>query len=650
MGRKRERVMTDAERELLGSLRNLSAEWTATRVIRLSTDDKEVAQTYADMLEKRRELHPQALTPPTLGELFGLASAYLARSGRQPTLGQTRLTVGTDAAENGFGAVGSPLFLNAVAKRENEQPAAGDILLLVRAEDAEILSAAFGRSAVRAAVKQTVTIGEHGILPTLLPRFGGILFALERLDGIEAPTPLGRLFVPLTHARLLLVDGKDAERIGKMLSAEAGITATSAAVLTEREEIAFAYSAADVLRVPTSELRAYRAKKEAAISIPVATSAACPMTRVPVAGNSSPYLDAPVARSERVTQCGLTVSSAVRPLGKNGFRAAMATVLAPLLSLAAAGADYPDIRLGIGLRLPTPKDEEAENRLAAILLGIYRAQMEFAAPAALFAETDDSLTAPELTVWAVAGSAGVLPPAYRAAGNGIWCVTPVMTEAGIPDFALLRRLLTEVRTHAQIGKLFSARVAVAETLGDCIARTAGNGLTCRLADTEAAEHRLSVGLLLEGAALPYARVGTVETMLPNAGNKEERIPLPGRVGKYIWSDRYEMTVLSRPNDAAAVSLAAALCAVGADCKVLTERDGNGSISRRILTSRILILCPEATLPQDPQTVFALRMLTGNGGLILRLGENAPAVTDFPSRTLSGGLGESFLHDTETLAR
>ena len=156
MGRKRERVMTDAERELLGSLRNLSAEWTATRVIRLSTDDKEVAQTYADMLEKRRELHPQALTPPTLGELFGLASAYLARSGRQPTLGQTRLSVGTDAVGTHFGAVGSPLFLNAVAKRENEQPAAGDILLLVRAEDAEILSAAFGRSAVRAAVKQTL--------------------------------------------------------------------------------------------------------------------------------------------------------------------------------------------------------------------------------------------------------------------------------------------------------------------------------------------------------------------------------------------------------------------------------------------------------------------------------------------------------------
>ena len=101
-------------------------------------------------------------------------------------------------------------------------------------------------------------------------------------------------------------------------------------------------------------------------------------------------------------------------------------------------------------------------------------------------------------------------------------------------------------------------------------------------------------------------------------------------------------MLSRTHDAAAVSLAAALCEVGADCKVLTGRDGDGPISRRLLTSRILILCPEAVLPQDAQTVFALRMLTGNGGLILRLGETAPTVTDFASLTVSGRLGETFL--------
>ncbi|HBF14744.1 MAG TPA: hypothetical protein DDW30_03500, partial [Clostridiales bacterium] len=454
--------------------------------------------------------------------------------------------------------------------------------------------------------------------------------------------PLGRLFVPLPHARLLLVDGRDAERVKALLCEEAGVTAVSAAVLTEREEMAFAYSAADVLRVPTAQLRALPERKELSVSIPAEASGAGPITRIPVAGNASPYLESPAIPPERVTENGLTVASAVRSLGAGGFRAAMATVLAPLLSLAAAGADYPDIRLGIALRLPTPNGAEAESGLAASILGIYRAQMEFATPAALFAEVDDSLTAPELTVWAVAEHAGTVPPTYRTAGNGVFCVTPVMTEAGIPDFSLLRRLLTEVRTHAQSGKLFSARLALAETLGDCIARTVGNGLTCRLADAEAAGHRLSLGLIAEGTTLPYSRIGTVATEPSTAQVEEKPLPIPERVGKYLWSDRYEITVLSRVHDAAAVSLAAALCAAGADCKALTERDGDGPISRRLLTSRILILCPEAVLPTDAHTVFALRMLTGNGGLILRLGENAPTVADFASVTISGRLGETFL--------
>lgn len=650
MAKKRERVMTDAERELLGALAKLSAGWTATRISRLSTDDKEVAQTYSDLLEKRRELYPQAQTPPTLGELFGLASAYLARSGREPSLHRMRLTVGAEPDGIRFGAVDSPLFLNAIPKRENEQPTAGDILLLVRAENEETLSAALGQKSVREAIRQTIAVGEHGILPTLLPRFGGILYALERLSDIGAPSPLGRLFVPLSHARLVLTEKTRAEGVAKVLSDAAGIRVTPAAVLSEREEISFAYSAADVLRIPTAKLRALPERRDAVISIPNATTGAGPLTRIPIAGSTSPYLDSPVTPSERVSKCGLETATAVRTIGKNGFRAAMATVLAPFLSLAAAGADYPDIRLGIGLRLPTPNSEEAESELAALLLGIYRAQTEFAAPAALFAEVDDSLTAPLLTVWAIAEAAGVLPPTYRAAGNGVFCVTPVMTEAGIPDFALLRQLLTEVRTHRSEGRLFSARVAIGETLGNCLARTAGNGLTCRLADAEAAEHRLPVGFVLEGTALPYSRIGTTETLPTAVGNGDEPIPLPERMGKYIWSDRYEVTVLSRPLDAAAESLADALRDLGADCRTLSERDGNGPISRRLLTSRVLILCPEATLPQDPQTVFALRMLTSNGGLILRLGENAPAVADFPSRTLTGGLGERFLRDMEALCR
>lgn len=44
MGKKRERMMTDGERTLLGSLRDHAAGWTATRVAHLATDDAEVAK------------------------------------------------------------------------------------------------------------------------------------------------------------------------------------------------------------------------------------------------------------------------------------------------------------------------------------------------------------------------------------------------------------------------------------------------------------------------------------------------------------------------------------------------------------------------------------------------------------------------------
>lgn len=117
--------------------------------------------------------------------------------------------------------------------------------------------------------------------------------------------------------------------------------------------------------------------------------------------------------------------------------------------------------------------------------------------------------------------------------------------------------------------------------------------------------------------------------------------LPEKIGKYVWSDRYEITVLSRPGDSAAASLAVALRGAGADCLALTATE-DGPVSRRILTSRILILCSGAVLPAGDKTVFALRMLTGGGGLILRLDDTAPAVPAFPCVTLSGTLPDGFL--------
>lgn len=641
MKKKSGRVMSDAERQIIEGLRKMPASWTATRVVRFSTDDAEIARTYGDMMQKRRELRPQATTPPTLGEMFGLASAYLTRCGRTAVLARRCAIVTKRAGEDSFGAVGSPLSLRLTETDAGRTgPCAGDALLLVRAEKPETMATALELPAVRKAVLWEAEVGASGILPTLLPRFAGVLYEPEKLTGMPSALPLERLFTPIS-GMLLSVAPENAEHIGRLLGSVPGVTAEPFAALTANEETAIADSANGVLRIRTAELRAMTAAGEREIRIAPGSEPAGPLVRIPIAGSASPYLLSPDLQPERVSENGLSVAAATRELRGDCFRAAMATALSPWLSLAAAGADMADIRLAIGLRVPAPNDR-TEDTLAEAILGMYRVQTEFAAPAILFAEEDERLTAPHLTVWAFAPDNGISPPVYRTAGNGVYCVTPVMTETGIPDFVLLRRLLTDARTLSRSGNLFSMRTAIGETLGDCLARSAGHGLTCRLSEPDAAERRLPVGLIAEGVSLPFSRIGTTETTVPvSTGDPSDWI-LPEQIGKYIWSDRYEITVLSAPDDAAANALALALRKSGADCAAVSDRDGAGPVSRRILTSRILILCPNATLPQDEQTLFALRMLTSGGGMILRLGETAPKPEGFPHRTGSDRIGDGFL--------
>lgn len=643
MAKKQGRVLTDAEDRTLRRLEQLPAGWVSDRITQFSTNDGELAQTYADMMEKRKELHPGALTPPTFGELFGLASAYLARSGRLPAFPHTGLSITKTAApERTVSADGSSLCLRfSDTDRKKSAPAEGDRLLLVRAEKPSDLLRMAEHPTVRSAVKWESDVDEAGILPTVLPRISGICYDLRRLTALSAPTPLDRLFVSIPGARLMLIDVRE-EKAVLDTAAACGATATIIAALTSGDETLFAYSDRDILRVGTPWLRSLPVRGSRAVSVPEDATPSGKLTRTAVAGGHSPYLGSS-GTQERLTIDGFAVSSAVRTITGNAYRAAMATVLAPLLSVAASGADYTGIRLGIGLRLPTPNTEAAQGTLMALILAVYRTQMEFACPAALFAEIDDSLPAPQLTVYAAADAAGTVPSGFSGAGNGVFCVTPVFTETGIPDFPLLRQLLREVRGMALAGKLFSARAAVTETLGCCIARSS-NGLTCRLSDT--AETQLPVGLVLEGTGLPFSRVGTVETAMPPVAASAS-FAFPPMIGKYIWSDRYEIAILARPGDASAVSLAAALRSAGADCTVLCDT-ADGPVSRRILTARILVLCPGAVLPAGDKTTFALRMLTGNGGVILRLGQDAPTAADFPSVLLPGRLPDGFLRDLGVL--
>lgn len=646
MAKKQLRIMTDAESRTLHRLDSIPAGWSHNRIQAFSTDDADMAAIYTDMMEKRRELHPGAATPPTVGELFGLASAYLARSGRMPAFAHTGLTLGkTAGTERTFGADGSPLYLHLCdTDRKKSTLTEGDRLLLIRSENPAALIRFAESPAVRRETKWEAPVGEYGILPTVLPRMDGIRYDLPALSGISAPSPMERLFVPVPGARLFAV-GAASVREATDTAAACGCALSVIAHLTAGDETAFAYSGEDVLRVDTLWLRTLPLRETLSVHAPSKPDASEPFCRGVTVEGHSVYLGDRLSAGERVTGDGFTVAASARRLCGNVFRSAMETVLASLVSVAASGADYTGIRLGIGLRLPAAQDAAAQGDLLAAILGIYRVQTEFACPAALFAETDGTLDAPHLTVFAVTDAPGTVPSAFAKNGSGVFCVTPVLRETGIPDFSLLRRLLREVRGLSVAGKLYSARAAVCESPADCIGRVSGT-LTCRL--SASASDALPVSLILEGTGLPYARIGTVETA-PVKPASAVGFALPEKIGKYVWSDRYEITVLSRPDDSAAASLAVALRGAGADCQALTVPE-DGPVSRRILTSRILILCPGAALPEGDKTVFALRLLTSGGGVILRLDDTAPAVPAFPCVTLSGTLPDGFLTALSALCR
>ena len=74
------------ELRFLDSVATLAPQADGIMLSELYTNHDFVADTYADMMNKRRELNPDADHPISLREALDLASAYLERAGKARTL------------------------------------------------------------------------------------------------------------------------------------------------------------------------------------------------------------------------------------------------------------------------------------------------------------------------------------------------------------------------------------------------------------------------------------------------------------------------------------------------------------------------------------------------------------------------------------
>ena len=169
--------------DLVKTQRNNPAAYAITKLL---TNDRFVAQTYADVMQKKRALNEESTAPCTLYDLTSIATQYLARAGRTAPLKHHlmhlqdgRTTKRAPKSDGGLCLSGSrhQLYLQQTDTREAEIQV-GDVLLLLLPKNRKATrgypkcASTFLQSHGQTPPwKKLFEIEEGGLLPTLVRAF-----------------------------------------------------------------------------------------------------------------------------------------------------------------------------------------------------------------------------------------------------------------------------------------------------------------------------------------------------------------------------------------------------------------------------------------------------------------------------------------------
>lgn len=631
---------TIGELRLLSRLFSTGKNLSAAAIRQLDTNDAARAETYADLIAKRRDLLTYGNTVPvTVMDAFGVAGATLERGGKERALNGVPLLLADYAAypANGssVGVAGSDALL-CLPQPESEagMPRIGDVYVLIRR--GTLSPRAFRKETEKLinngnafrALRSLRQIGDAGILPLLLPDADGLYFDMNRLgDGRALSTELlagefaGDWIAALPKPRL-----------NEFLSAigETGLSGTLFAAVVAGSETVVIPSNRRAIRLGTAFLRSLCAGEPVSVVLRD-ESAPDQVLHTPCSLTAGcRYLASDSRDSEAVALSGVTVASAAASAENSPFRTAILTALAPVLTAAISGVDYTDVRFAVDLRTSS----EPGDSLSAIL-GVYRVQAELGIPDAAhrLSETDGS--APELTIFAVAPGSSVIPCCHTTDGAGLYLLAAPMLPDGLPDFPALRAMLSELSALSREGKLLAAKVLVNEAATDALRLMRTPFLTDRLTDRKlASEGALPLAVMLESAAeLPYARVATVTGTGAEMPDMTAPFVIPAGKG-LIWSEHPEAVILAEEDDPDVRLLAAKLTESGMYVSVFAPAE-SGPFSRAMLTAHAVFVCAE--WQETPQTAFAREVLVGNGGELVSLGAADTIPAKIPHRYFPEGL-------------
>ena len=592
----------------------------------LETESHAIAETYADMMAKRRELLPVS-APLSLVEALSLASDAMERGGKERGFARVLLNlksmISAPCATNGITEEKAPAFLALSAKKSAfSAPEPGDICMLI--ERGELSHYAFLEKVLpfwesedlQAKLRGAFSVSGQGLLPLLLSVFDGFTIDLSCF-GQPAPSPeilVGNFagdFVWVLPKAAVKEVAENLRDLGVKSLIFAELTNGSQLTLLGRQRLV---QNTDFLR---SLLRA-----RADCSVKLQTAQAAQISHLPHFGYSCRFLPLTAARAESLAVAGFFASAASAPLSAGAFPTAVLTALAPVISCALAGVSYSDLRLAVDLALPQTSAPDLSPAFAAAI-GLYRVQAELGIPAAQTAVSEKAVKAPVLSAFAI--GKGKKAPAGKLAGadSKIYLIRIPLSPEGLPDFAALRLLLDDLAAQAQNDVIRSARLVLQKAPKKVLAEMQSETLcACPEKSAKSIEKPLALGILLESVyEMPFDCVATVRELPQSEPAVSEPEPAdPFRLPKdngLIWRSAPEIVIWAKKESPDALALAKYLRGSGNTVQIFEPAEKDLFL-RAVLTASAVYCLPAARLPKGKKADFAYSVMRQNGGKIRSL--------------------------------
>ena len=605
--------------------------------VELLTNNSFAAQTFADLMQKRRLVNPDAKYPCTLSEILSMADSALEHAGKPKSL-PSHLFLTEETAHSPFAGaesncIGLPdaNFRLRILPGKLEKSETGDLLVLLRPRETEgalehgtAVGALLNDPDITSRIKRLCNVSQSGLLHTLLTISEGLWIDLSRLSVTGEPVPLSMLVNSYAGDLLVQIGQKEYEKFYQKakqhrLRAQAFAALTNGSRFTIRRE-----HGTEPFSLESGFLRSLIPMRMLSVELcNEAPAPNAPILHTPTRGSSCAYLqeDIQKASAEAIAQQDVLCAAAYCAPHDQIFRNILDTLLTPILTLAAAGGDYAKQRLALGVTLPKElSDSQTAGRAVSALLAIYRLQCELGIPSASTKMTrDPSRTSPALTAFAMAEDIAPLPTSFTAAGNRIYCLAPEAAADGLPSFRSLRKMLDYLTSLCRAGSLKSAHVLCRESVTSGLRSMKADGLGCQMTGMEwAFDGEIGLAILIEtDCKIEAKQIGLV--IQTEAKPKKTTRDLPA-AHDLIWSENPRITLVCTGSDRAAHTLAKKLKDMGADVSLLSDTpEDTLRLSQSLLTSQTLILCGKARLNAEPHLDFATDTFLRAGGRTLLLG-------------------------------